>query len=110
MQFSRQVLPAPLGPMIARISLSRTSTLISVKDLTPPKDRERFCILILTLFDVVTSCSLIRRVFQSVYHTGYLYIQASCPVFCPVLSVPRLPLWSVWCTCGCRCILRSRLD
>src|SRR4030042_3575407 len=55
MQFRTQVLPAPLGPMIASISLSRTSMLMSTSAFTPPKDRERWSILILTLFDVVTS-------------------------------------------------------
>ena len=39
MQFSIELLPAPFGPMIARISCSRTSKLMSVSALTPPKRR-----------------------------------------------------------------------
>ena len=46
MQFRRQVLPAPFGPMIARISLSLISMLISVRALTPPKESDRFSIFI----------------------------------------------------------------
>src|SRR3954470_17559198 len=38
--FSIELLPAPLGPMIARISCSRTLKEISVSALTPPKDSE----------------------------------------------------------------------
>src|SRR6185437_9828188 len=36
MTFSIELLPAPLGPMIARTSCSRTSKLMSVSALTPP--------------------------------------------------------------------------
>src|SRR5574343_1877611 len=43
MTFSIELLPAPLGPMIERISCSRTSKEISVSALTPPKRREMFC-------------------------------------------------------------------
>src|SRR5258708_3967882 len=39
MTLSIDVLPAPFGPMIARISWRRISTLISLSALTPPKDR-----------------------------------------------------------------------
>src|SRR5690349_17226870 len=39
MTLSIEVLPAPFGPMIAKISWWRISTLISVSALTPPKDR-----------------------------------------------------------------------
>src|SRR5690242_17031628 len=39
MTLSIEVLPAPLGPMIARISRWRISMLMSVSALTPPKDR-----------------------------------------------------------------------
>eukprot|EP01022_Parablepharisma_sp_SALTPOND_P036534 TRINITY_DN997_c0_g4_i1.p1 TRINITY_DN997_c0_g4~~TRINITY_DN997_c0_g4_i1.p1 ORF type:complete len:1552 (+),score=442.93 TRINITY_DN997_c0_g4_i1:2334-6989(+) len=38
-----ELLPAPLGPMMARISCSRTSKEISVRARTPPKDSEMFC-------------------------------------------------------------------
>ena len=40
MQFSIELLPAPLGPMMARTSCSRTLKLMSVRALTPPKARE----------------------------------------------------------------------
>src|SRR5512137_750515 len=40
MTLSIELLPAPLGPMIARISCSRTSKLMSVSALTPPKASE----------------------------------------------------------------------
>src|SRR5215469_7335637 len=39
MTFSIEVLPAPLGPMIARISCSRISRLIPVSARMPPKER-----------------------------------------------------------------------
>src|SRR6218665_2667765 len=38
-----ELLPAPLGPMMARISCSRTLKDTSAKALMPPKDREIFC-------------------------------------------------------------------
>src|SRR4030081_401545 len=38
MTLSIELLPAPLGPMIARTSCSRTSKLMSVSALTPPND------------------------------------------------------------------------
>src|SRR3972149_9316291 len=63
MQLRMQVLPAPLGPIIASISLSLISTLISTSARTPPKDRERCSILILTLFDVVTFSNQDGRIF-----------------------------------------------
>src|SRR5215831_12097924 len=40
MTLSIELLPAPLGPMMARISCSRTSKLMSVSALTPPKESE----------------------------------------------------------------------
>src|SRR4029434_5197587 len=40
MTFSIELLPAPLGPMIARTSCSRTSKLISVNAFTPPNASE----------------------------------------------------------------------
>ena len=40
--FSIELLPAPLGPMMERISCSRTLKLISVRAFTPPKRREMF--------------------------------------------------------------------
>src|SRR5690606_35147199 len=43
MTLSIELLPAPLGPMIARTSCSRTSKEMSVSAFTPPKDREMFC-------------------------------------------------------------------
>jgi hypothetical protein len=42
MQLSIEVLPAPLGPMMARISPFRTSKSISVRTAVPPKLRETF--------------------------------------------------------------------
>ena len=39
MQFSIDDLPAPLGPMMARISPLRMSKLMSVSAFTPPNDR-----------------------------------------------------------------------
>src|SRR5215475_14123197 len=39
MQFSIDDLPAPLGPMMARISPLAMSKLMSVSALTPPNDR-----------------------------------------------------------------------
>src|SRR4029453_12319106 len=39
MQLSIELLPAPLGPMIERISCSRTSKLMLVSAFTPPKAR-----------------------------------------------------------------------
>jgi hypothetical protein len=42
MQLSIELLPAPLGPMIARISCSRTSKLMSESAFTPPKLRLMF--------------------------------------------------------------------
>ena len=35
-----ELLPAPFGPMIARISCARTSKLMSVNAFTPPNDSE----------------------------------------------------------------------
>ena len=43
MQLSIELLPAPFGPMMARISCSRTSKEMSVSALTPPKRSEMFC-------------------------------------------------------------------
>src|SRR5215472_11299369 len=40
MTLSIELFPAPFGPMIARISCSRTSKLIPVSALTPPKERD----------------------------------------------------------------------
>src|SRR3954470_9528879 len=40
---SIELLPAPFGPMMARISCSRTSNEISVKAFTPPNASEIFC-------------------------------------------------------------------
>src|SRR5437762_1955860 len=40
MTFKSELLPAPLGPMIARTSCSRTSNVISESALTPPKASE----------------------------------------------------------------------
>jgi hypothetical protein len=42
MQLSMELLPAPLGPMMARISCSRTLKEMSVSALTPPKRRLMF--------------------------------------------------------------------
>src|SRR5215213_6175749 len=42
MQFSIEVLPAPFGPMMARISLLRISKDTSVSAFTPPKPSETF--------------------------------------------------------------------
>ncbi|MNG05537.1 hypothetical protein D3C84_887320 [compost metagenome] len=42
MQFSIELLPAPLGPMMARTSCSRTLKLMSVSAFTPPKLRLMF--------------------------------------------------------------------
>ena len=42
MQLSIELLPAPFGPMMARISPSRTSKLMSVSAFTPPKASEMF--------------------------------------------------------------------
>jgi hypothetical protein len=42
MQLSIELLPAPFGPMMARISCSRTSKLMSVSAFTPPNDRLMF--------------------------------------------------------------------
>src|SRR5678816_2768901 len=43
MQLSIELLPAPFGPMIARISCSRTSKEMSESAFTPPKRRLMFC-------------------------------------------------------------------
>src|SRR6187399_102892 len=43
MQLSIELLPAPFGPMMARISCSRTSKVMSESALTPPKRRLMFC-------------------------------------------------------------------
>src|ERR1700751_221094 len=40
MTFSIELLPAPLGPMIARISCSRTSKLMPDRAFTPPNESE----------------------------------------------------------------------
>jgi hypothetical protein len=40
MQFSIEVLPAPFGPMMARISPLRMSKDTSVRAFTPPKRKE----------------------------------------------------------------------
>src|SRR5262249_9884466 len=40
MTLSSELFPAPLGPMIARTSCSRTSKLMSVSAFTPPKESE----------------------------------------------------------------------
>src|SRR5665647_3424084 len=42
MQLSIELLPAPLGPMMARTSCSRTLNEMSVSALTPPKLKEMF--------------------------------------------------------------------
>ena len=42
MQLSMLLLPAPFGPMMARISCSRTLKLMSVSAFTPPKARLMF--------------------------------------------------------------------
>src|SRR5215207_6025076 len=42
MQLSIELLPAPFGPMIARISCSRTLNVISERAFTPPKRRLMF--------------------------------------------------------------------
>src|ERR1044072_4911648 len=42
MQFSIEDLPAPLGPMMARISPLAMSKLMSVSAFTPPNDRLMF--------------------------------------------------------------------
>src|SRR5215218_8765822 len=42
MQFSIEVLPAPFGPMMARISPLRMSNDTSLKAFTPPKPRDTF--------------------------------------------------------------------
>src|SRR5215210_2175063 len=42
MQFSIEVLPAPFGPMMARISLLRISKDTSVSAFTPPKPSDTF--------------------------------------------------------------------
>ena len=42
MQLSIELLPAPFGPMIARISCSLTSNVMSVSAFTPPKWRLMF--------------------------------------------------------------------
>src|SRR5215207_7604265 len=42
MQFSIEVLPAPFGPMMARISLLRMSKDTSVSAFTPPKPSDTF--------------------------------------------------------------------
>ena len=42
MQFSIEDLPAPLGPMMARISPFMMSKLMSVSAFTPPNDRLMF--------------------------------------------------------------------
>ncbi len=42
MQLSMELLPAPLGPMMERISCSRTSNEMSVSAFTPPKRRLMF--------------------------------------------------------------------
>jgi len=42
MQLSMELLPAPLGPMMERISCSRTSNEMSVSALTPPNLRLMF--------------------------------------------------------------------
>src|SRR5829696_3634238 len=42
MQFSIEVLPAPFGPMMARISPLRMSNETSLKAFTPPKPRDTF--------------------------------------------------------------------
>src|SRR4029453_4068121 len=43
MTFSSDVLPAPLGPMMARISLASISTLTSLSACTAPKARAICC-------------------------------------------------------------------
>ena len=48
MTLSIELLPAPLGPMMARISCSRTLNEMSVSALTPPNDNEMFCMSSMT--------------------------------------------------------------
>src|SRR6188508_3035723 len=43
MQLSIELFPAPFGPMMARISCSRTSKVMSESAFTPPKRRLMFC-------------------------------------------------------------------
>src|SRR5208283_4880710 len=50
MQFSRQVLPAPLGPIMASTSFFLISRLISVRAFTPPNHNERSLILRIVSF------------------------------------------------------------
>src|SRR5215471_11097755 len=40
MTLSIELFPAPFGPMMARISCSRTSKLMAVSALTPPKESD----------------------------------------------------------------------
>src|SRR4051794_36897364 len=63
MQFSIEVLPAPFGPMMARISPLRMSKETSVSAFTPPKPSETFSTASSTSPLVMTgpSGALIRR-------------------------------------------------
>src|SRR5438477_7716290 len=55
MQLSIELLPAPLGPMMARISCSRTSKLIPVSAFTPPNESE-----------ILSSCSTTAPLLRAV--------------------------------------------
>src|SRR3990167_11043616 len=67
MQLSMLLLPAPLGPMMARISCSRTLKLMSVSAFTPPKARLMFLTsrmtspLLRSLTSAVMSGGLLHR-------------------------------------------------
>src|SRR5690606_38418356 len=66
MQFSIDDLPAPFGPMMARISCSRISKLMSVSAFTPPNDR-----LLLSTFSRTSPiffCSLIMHLSACLAH------------------------------------------
>jgi len=55
-------LAGTVGADMARISFSRTSRLTSTSALTPPKERERLSIFILTLFSLLSRAIFLSRI------------------------------------------------
>jgi hypothetical protein len=82
MQLSMLLLPAPLGPMMARTSCSRTLKLMSVSAFTPPKRRLMF------LMSRMTSPILRSPSRRSLHGTGYVLASTMGSV---ALTLPLRP-------------------
>src|SRR5450755_1568523 len=76
MTLSSELLPAPFGPMMARISCSRTSKLMSVSALTPPNASEMLSSLRMTSpTEARTALTSVRSCLQARIHSRAMAIQ-----------------------------------